>query len=113
MACLDVAGTRRGVNWCVLCTHESLVESVLLELLELRFEFVLRAGVCGNALAQQPTFNTYSTQGGGAYLVNVEPCIKWVGYRIRNFLRKLALLVDFGHSLVDLIHVAVGKFSMV
>ena len=52
MACLDVACTRRGVNWCMLCAHESLVESVLLELLELRFEFVLRAGVCGNVLAR-------------------------------------------------------------
>lgn len=59
MACLDVACTRRGVNWCMLCAHESLVESVLLELLELRFEFVLRAGVCGNVLTR-PHIHRYA-----------------------------------------------------
>ena len=79
MACLDTAGTRRrGVNWCVICAHKSLVEGVLLELLELRFEFVLRAGVCGDALAPHRQLHTYTH--GGTYLVKVEPNISWIGY---------------------------------
>ena len=49
------ARTHGGVHWYMICAHESLVESVLFELLQLCFEFILRAGVCGDALAPPPT----------------------------------------------------------
>ena len=58
MVHFDAAGTRRrrGVNWRMIRAHEPLVEALLLELLQFRFEFVLRAGVlAANALSISPT----------------------------------------------------------
>ena len=97
----DAARARWGVHWHMIGAQKSLVEILLLEFPQFRLKLVLQSH---REFRRKPD----KLPPNSTHLIKLKANIGRGGYRVRNLISNVALLVDGAHRGVDLIYVT-GK----